>query len=533
MITVREARGGDVGAIRAIFVACYGIDYSDPRCYDEQQLTRLVYSPDSLILVAEHTETRRVVGTASVDLELGALADLVGEFGRLAVDPDERHRGIAKLLMAERLKRVKDRLQVAVVEARAANLHGSRLAEAYHFAVAGFLPLRWLLRERESLALFVRFFGHSLALRRNHPHVILEVYPLAHLVLQNCSIAPDLIVDENASPYCPGAVFELEELTAEGYTPLLRIERGRVRKREVFGPARLHHGMLRVQSRNSRYLIAREGGRIAGAVGFTLDPMDKSVRIFELIYLAESVIHFLLSALERLSREAFGSSHVEVDISGYSPRMQRTLIELGILPVAYLPALVFHEVKRLDIVKMIRMFISPKLSTDKLTPKTRELAELVLGQFVNRRVLPRIAQAVHEPSRFHGLSDEQVARLAGVCAVGHFSAREIILQEGAPSSEMHLVLKGKVEIYVAGTPSSAGVVETGECLGETSLFENAVHSATARALSAVQTAVLTQRKLDELIRLRPDIGLCIYKNVAVGISEKLKRSQDAPAKPAS
>ncbi len=184
MITVREATGRDVAAIRDIFLACYGIDYSDPRCYDEQQLTRLVYSPDSLILVAEESETGRVIATASVDLEVGAHADLVGEFGRLAVHPDYRQQGIAKLLMSERINRVKDRLGVALVEARVANPHSSRVAEAHHFAVVGFLPLRWLLRERESLALFVRYFGHSLALRRNHPRVIPEVYPLAHLALR-------------------------------------------------------------------------------------------------------------------------------------------------------------------------------------------------------------------------------------------------------------------------------------------------------------------------------------------------------------
>jgi len=527
MIVVREATGRDVAAIREIFLACYGIDYSDPRCYDEQQLTRLVYSPDSLILVAEDTETGCVVGTASVDLEVGAHADLVGEFGRLAVHPDYRQHGIAKLLMSERLNRVKDRLQVALIEARVANPHSSRVAEAHQFAVVGFLPLRWLLRERESLALFVRYFGHSLDLRKNHPRVIPEVYPLAHLALENCSITPDLIVDENAPAYPPGAVFELQELTTEGYTPLLRIERGRLRRREIFGPARLHYGIFRLQSRNSRYLIAREQGRIAGAVGFTLDPLDKSVRIFELICLQDNVIRFLLSELERLSRETFGSSHVEVDVNAYSPRMQRTLVELGFLPVAYLPALVFHEVERLDIIKMIRMLIPPDVSTEKLTPRTKALADLVLRQFISRRVLPRIEQAVQELSLFCGLSDEQVARLAGVCAVARFKPRETIFREGTDSSEMHLILKGEVEITVDARPGVLGTVKKGECLGEMSLLASAFHSATARALSEVETAVLSHRDLTELIRLRPDIGLCIYKNLAMGMGEKLKRSGNA------
>src|SRR5512147_2357813 len=117
MITVREATGQDVAAIREIFLACYGTDYTDPRYYDDALLTRLVYSDDSLLLVAEDTETGRVVGTASVDLEVGAHSDLVGEFCRLAVHPDARRRGVAAELTSERLRRVQDRLQVGLIEA--------------------------------------------------------------------------------------------------------------------------------------------------------------------------------------------------------------------------------------------------------------------------------------------------------------------------------------------------------------------------------------------------------------------------------
>jgi hypothetical protein len=42
-------------------------------------------------------------------------------------------------------------------------------------------------------------------------------------------------------------------------------------------------------------------------------------------------------------------------------------------------------------------------------------------------------------------------------------------------------------------------------------------------MTPVETAVLGHEHLSELIRLRPDIGLHIYRNLAVGIGEKLKR----------
>jgi len=522
MIIVRQATGQDVAAIRDIFLASYGTDYTDPRYYDDALLTRLVYSDDSLLLVAEDTETGGVVGTASVDLEVGAHSDLVGEFCRLAVHPSCRHRGIAKLLMSERLQRVQDRLQVGLVEARATHSYSLRIAEAHQFAVVGFLPERWRLRERESLALYVRYFGNALELRDNHPRIIPEVHPLAHMALENCSLPSDAIVDEDAHAYPPGGDFEVQELTTEGYAALLRIERGRVRHREIFGPARLHYGIFKLHARGSRYLIAREDGRIAGAVGFTLDPVDKAVRIFELIALRDEVIRFLLSDLERACREKWDCL-IEVDVSAHAPQMQRTLIELGFLPVAYVPALVFHEVDRLDIVKMVRLLNPPQVRTDGLTSSCEAMAELVLRLFRNRTVLPRIAKAVHDLPLFAGLNDEEVARLAGVCGVATFEPGKTIFREGEAGNQMHVVLQGEVAIAVAGSAAAVGVVRSGECLGEMSLLTGGVHSATATALTLVETAVLGHQDLAELIRLRPDIGLLIYRNLAVGMGEKLNR----------
>jgi GNAT superfamily N-acetyltransferase len=522
MIHIREATGADVPVLREIFVACYGTDYSDSRCYDDALLTRLVYSSEGLMLVAEDTAAGRIVGTASVDFEAGAYSDLVGEFGRLAVHPAFRQHGIGKLLMAERIRRVADRLQVGLVEARAAHPYSMRIAEAHRFAAVGFLPARWRLRERESLALYARYFGDALTLRNNHPRVIPEVAPLAQLAQENCGIAPDAIIDEDAHAYLPDGSFDIQELTTDGYAALLRIERGRVRRREIFGPVRLHYGIFRLQTRRSRYLIAREDGRIAGAVGFSVDPVDRAVRVFELISMHDHVIRFLLTELETACRGI--SECIEIDVSAYAPRMQRTLLELGYLPAAFIPALVFHDVERLDVIKMMLLAAPPPATLPTLTPSVHALAEQVLRRFRSRDVLPRIAQAVEELALFGGLDEEQVQRLAGVCRVANHAPGEVIFRDGQADGTMHLVLDGQVAIARATSAATVGLVEKGECLGEMSLLTAAPHSATATARTAVTTAVLDHAELAELIRLRPDIGLRIFRNVAIGMGQKLRRS---------
>jgi GNAT superfamily N-acetyltransferase len=528
MITVREAAGGDVPAIREIFLASYGTDYTDPRYYDETLLTRLVYSDASLMLVAEDTALGRLVGTASVDFEVGAFSDLVGEFGRLAIHPDARNRGIGRLLMEERLCRVQDRLQVGLVEARAVEPYSTKIAESHGFAVVGFLPLTWQVRERESLVQLVRYFGNALELRKNHPRILPEISPLAQQALENCSLRPDAIVDEDTPAYPPGGEFELQELTTEGYAALLRIERGRVHHREVFGPVRLHYGFFKLQARHSRYLIARERGRIVGAVGFMHDTVGRNVRIFELIALHDDVVRFLLARLERSCLEEWGVCCIEAEISAYAPRMQRTLLELGFLPVAYLPALVFHHVERLDAVKMIRLLFRPEIATERLPAAARSMAELVLRRFRSKSLIPRIAETVRELSLFAGLDEDQVHRLAGACTLAAFEAGEIVFRAQEPGGDLGLILCGEVGIVAPDSPTPSAIVRKGEYLGEISSLTGAAHSATATALTRLELAVLSKGVLDELIRLRPDIGLLIYRNLAAGLAEKLERSGVPP-----
>jgi GNAT superfamily N-acetyltransferase len=529
MIVVREATEGDVGGIRDLFFATYDDDYTYKDYYDEEALKRIIWGDDTLLLVALDTGSGggggRLVGTASVLLEAGAYSDLVGEFGRLVVHPDHRGRGIGKKLMHERLERVQDRLHLGITEVRVVHPFTQRIALKQGFSLVGFLPLKWPLGGTlESQALLARYFSGALELRKNHPRVVPEIDGLASLAMENLGLRPDVILDESSAPYPPGGSFEAQELTTEGYSNLLRIERGRVRRREIFGPMRLHYGFFKLTEEHSKYLIAREDDHIAGALGYTVEAFDQLVRVFELIPVAEASIRFLFQELERRCREAGIVHYLEIDVRADAPRMQRTLIELGYLPVAYLPAMTFRRVERLDVVRMARLLCPIEPGPMDLLPPTRRMADLVLRIFSHRHVLPRIAAALEDAELFAGLTEEQGRRLATVCGHQTFEPGEEIFHEGESRTALYLVLSGEVEIEVAGRERPVGRVGAGECLGEGVLLEDLRHTATAIARTPVEVGVLPREELIGLIRRRADLGVLVYRNLARGLEEKLHRT---------
>jgi len=525
VIQCRVANESDAPWIREIFESTYGEDYVYPEFYEEPFLKKLIYSDDTLVLVAQDDDKDEIVGTASVVLESGAYSDLVGEFGRLAVHPASWGQGIGSLLLQERIERVEDRLHVGFMEARVTHPFSLTNGLRHGFAPVGFLPLKLRFgSHRENTVLLVQYFGEALELRRNHPRIIPEAYQLAGVAMDQVGIRRDFIVDEDASPYPHGGEYTIQELSAQGYSSLLRIERGRLRKREIFGPLRLHYGFFRLRAEHSNYLIAWNGDHIAGAIGFTLDECENIARVFELICLEDQAVRLLLNELEERCCDEYKMCFMEIDVSAHAPGMQRTLLELGYVPAAYVPALAFHRVERLDVLKMARLLIPCDTSPMTLVEPVEDLAELILRGFQRQEMLPRIGELLDRIGLFAGLTEEQVQRLAAACGHASFAAGERIFAQESECAETFLVLDGDVDIQVEGHEDSVGAVGPGECLGEVALLTDSGHSASAVAGTDVQAAVLKRSDLTELVRQRPDIGVVLYRNLARGLGDKLRRS---------
>jgi GNAT superfamily N-acetyltransferase len=526
-VVIREAREIDASGIRDVIRASYGDSYPYGSFYDVEVLKKLILGDDTVMLLAEESPGGRIVGTGSVLLEVEAYADLVGEFGRLAVVPDARRRGIASALMDARLQRIRQRLHVGIVDARVNFPFSSRIAQKHGFAPVGFCPLKDLFHVRESTAILAQWFGNALELRRNNPRITPEIHAIASVAMDNSKLPMDLVIDDSSAPYPYDDDFELEELTTNGYSSLLRIERGRTRHRVVFGPMRLHYGFFKLRASHAEYLIARRGSQIVGAIGFLRDDVEKIVRIFELITPDDRAIRFLLTEVERRCREIWGTAYLDIEVRADAPRMQRTLSELGFVPAAYVPAMVFHDVERLDVIRMCRLLVPLDLGSCEPTPEIQTIADLVVASLSTNDTLARIAPVVKTSLLFRGLNDEQTAQLAATCSLVGFATDDRIIGQGGVGADLFLILSGSVTILLDAAAEAVGSVGAGEALGEMGLLADAPHTATAIATEPVVAACLPYDDLNRLIRRRPDLGLVIYRNLARGLGRKLSRTDMA------
>jgi len=525
-LCIREARDSDVEQVKDLFVDAYGPDYPFVGFYDTSWLKKAVFDDDTLFLVAELED--RIVGTISVMFTAGGLSDLIGEFGRLVVHTEARGQGIAKQLLKVAISRVSGIIRFGFAEGRTAHAGSQKMLEANGFRAVGLEPLKYKLIDRESMVLYAMLPAGGDDMRRNNPRVIPEVAPLAMYALEHMGMKPDAVVtDDDGFPTPnsgPGGTnedeFVVEDLSERGWSPLLRIERGRVEGREVFGNLSLSHGFFKIRAQDTRYLVARDGEAILGGLGFSHDPIDRKVRIFELIGFDDAVKGTLLYEADRIARDELEAVYIEADVSAYAPAVQRTLERLGFMATAYCPAMVFGDVERLDVVRMAKMAATYFREDVPLTAGAAEVREIVERSMLDRRDGREAFCAARTATVFNGIEEGDTYHLARIGRIRTVQAGEALILQGEKGDRLFVLIAGELRVIVDGR--EVGRIEPGETVGEMSLLDDGPRSANVETVGECRVMEILRSDMLHLMASRPRLGMALMHNLAVSMAEKLR-----------
>jgi CRP/FNR family cyclic AMP-dependent transcriptional regulator len=118
---------------------------------------------------------------------------------------------------------------------------------------------------------------------------------------------------------------------------------------------------------------------------------------------------------------------------------------------------------------------------------------------------------------FNLFDDDELRELAHHIEERGFVAGQTVFRDGDPGGEMHVVMSGKVELFISdpkGNRVSVGVVEAGEMFGELSLLDGEARSASAIAQEATRTCVVDRDDLTLLFSKKPQSALDILATIA-------------------
>ncbi|MHB8867676.1 MAG: GNAT family N-acetyltransferase [Thermoleophilia bacterium] len=497
---IRPVREDDVEPIIGLFRANYGNDYAIPEFYDPQWVKRGIYSDHIIWLVIE--DAGRVVGSGACILDFGDYNDQIGEIGRLVVDPNVGGKGLGKRLLAALVDASDDRVEFGFAEARTVHPKTQRIMDDVEMPPLGFLPQFYRMEWRESFVLNGQLFGNGRRLR--HPgsvDVIPSVEPLARLSLRNLVLDEPIKVRDDARGYPLDQAVTIEPLTGASLVRLLKIERGRLFDPEVFGGLHVDQGLPHLTARRATYLVATEGERTLGAVGYQFEEHDANVRITELIAEEGSVKGSLLRAVVEQAEQVHQAELIECDVDAANPTIQQTLHDMGLLPAAFVPGMVFHGTHRRDVVRMVKLNVPWDPGPLELVEESRAYFDIVAPEF---------ARASAERLRM-SLGDT-VAALAGLSSLEAYffrtAAREIAPAPGTSldPEALTLVLSGSVR-HGDETILAGGCVNPDVLVGPgDGIIPVAGPDTSVLAVSRESLLVLCDR--------HPRLGMKLYRNLA-------------------
>jgi RimJ/RimL family protein N-acetyltransferase len=374
-VAIRPVQERDIDSVAALFRANYGEDYQYPEVFDGTWVKKCIYGDSTICLVLE--ENDEVVATGAVLLNNAQPNDQVGEIARLVVDPQHVKGRLGNRIINALFETAGENLEFAFGRTRTANTFSQLVMGRAGFVPAGFLP-RYLGRSdnREDSIVVIKLHGNGEVLRSDKlPHVIPEVVPLARHVLTAMGLPPRLIVATECPSYANNLPCKIRPLDRLTISQLART--GRLNEPLLIGAVSLEQGFALVRRRGAVYLSAVDANLSAiGAVGYIHDQANRVVKGVELIAESEQLRGQLCQSLVH-EAEKLGAEMIEVNVSAYEVRLQRTFADWGFRPVAYLPALVFRGSERLDVVKMMRLETPYKGSDMKLTEESKDLVQIV------------------------------------------------------------------------------------------------------------------------------------------------------------
>ncbi len=126
---------------------------------------------------------------------------------------------------------------------------------------------------------------------------------------------------------------------------------------------------------------------------------------------------------------------------------------------------------------------------------------------------------------FADLQPGEVQQLAFSAHRRIFAAEAYIFRQGEWGAACHIILRGKVRVFVTGEDGrelSVRLLGPGEIIGEMALFEEASRSANVVALEPTQTVELSREALLHSIRRAPSIAVRLLG----ALSARLRRTNE-------
>ena len=452
----------------------------------------------------------------------------VQSLGRSFFRRESHQNGSAEALL-HRVKQVGlERKQMMVAHVAAADNSQQILYENLGYVCVGYQPAKHVVGTRRGILYYLLPANPVLVTRLPLSDSLSQVSELATLVLERIQVPTTLSVRDGVTGYPLDSDLAIHEAIFEDFELCRAQVQAASPALEVSSGFNRGAGLLRMNSPTpARALLGQRDSKVISGLVYFHDEQDQCVRIFDAFASDYLSVGPLLARAVKIAQEQLSASYIEIDILMHARRLLKSAEQLGFVPVAYLPAFSSCRGHFADVVKMVKLDLAYVPEEIALTPQATAVVKLIDSSFRDLKAGIAIINLLRSLPIFTGLGDGELRKFAHLFSQKLYRENEPIFKKGDAGDEAYVVLRGQVDILLDENSTPIASLKSGEIFGELAFLDGASRGASAIAAQASILLVVQRSAFHELVQTEPHLGMMVLHNIAVDLSNKLRRTTHA------
>jgi CRP/FNR family cyclic AMP-dependent transcriptional regulator len=524
---IRQATPADAPLWLDLMKATLGEDHPAKQAYDSAWVARqLDRASGNDTWVAANGN--KIEASVTILSSTGSIESPVMNLGRNLFRAEAFTNGSGEALVRKIHEVADGKKAMAVVRVLASDNPQQILFESQGFDCVGFQPLKHMHRAREGVLFYVRANRDALAKRVPMMESLPQVAELATVALNNLRIPNPMGVREGVSGYPLKMEITFHDATAEDFE-LWRAQALTANPaREVSGGFNLGCGYLRVSSPVAvKAVLGQRDGKVVAGISYFLDDQDRCVRVVDSFSTDDLSVGALLHHLVKLAQGQLSAVYLEVDILITAPQLLKSAEQLGFVAVTFLPAFYPKNTGYTDIIKMVKLNTSYSPEVGTMTASAKSIVEIIDHSLQDQKMGVAIINLLRGLPIFEGLGDGELRKMARLFTQKLYRPGERVFTKGDLGNEAYVVMRGQIDICLDEQSKPIASLSNGQIFGELAFLDGAARVAMAIASQASILLVVQRSAFNDVVQREPHLGMVVMRNVAMDLSNKLRRANSA------
>jgi hypothetical protein len=354
-----------------------------------------------------------------------------------------------------------------------------------------------------------------------------HVSELAAAVLNGLKIPNPLTVRDGGTGYPLQIELQLQEASYNDFALWRLHAQSANPPTEISNGYNLGLGLLRSGEPQVRAILGKRQDQVVAGLAYLHDEYDRCVRLVDCFSTDDLSMGTLFHHAVKIAQDQFNAVYLEADILMTAPRLLKSVEQLGFVPVAYLPAFYSNADSHTDVVKVVKLNMAYSFENAEWPPNARAITQIVDQNFQDQKIGVAVIKLLSSLPVFEGLGDGELRKIARLFTQRLYHPGEKVFSKDASGSEAYVVMRGQIEIHLEENSPPIISVSSGQIFGELAFLDGSPRAAFAVASQASILLVIQRTAFLDLVQHEPHLGMVVLRNIALELSNRLRRTNTA------